>query len=138
VIPKRHSVLAIDDDPDICNLLKLYLKFEDIDVRTACNRAEVIEQFRSNALPDLVLLDVVMPTINGFDLLGSMRNQTALKGLPVIMLTAESSRGGVLRGITGGADGYVTKPFQIQPLVCAIKAVLGLEYSPQEVVWDSL
>lgn len=137
-IPKRYSVLAIDDDADICNLLKLYLKLEGIDVRTACNRAEVIEQFRSNALPDLVLLDVVMPDVNGFDLLGRIRNRPELKALPIIMLTAESSRGGVLRGITGGADGYVTKPFQIQPLVYAIKAVLGLEYSPQEVVWDSL
>ena len=132
------TVLAIDDDPDICNLLKLYLKLERMEVRTASNRAEIIEQFRNGVLPDLVLLDVVLPDINGFELLGRLRNHQTLKRLPIIMLTAESSRGGVLRGITGGADGYVTKPFYMQPLGYAIKTVLGLEYLPQDLMWDTL
>jgi two-component system OmpR family response regulator len=141
--PKRNqtrsfTVLAIDDDPDICNLLKLYLKLERMEVHTASNRAEIIEQLRNGVLPDLVLLDVVLPDVNGFDLLGRLRSHHAFQQLPIIMLTAESSRGGVLRGIAGGADGYVTKPFQMQPLVHAIKTVLGLEYLPQDLIWDTL
>ena len=134
---KGTKVLAIDDDPDVCELLKLYLTMESMSVRTASNRNEITEQLREGGVPDLILLDVVMPGINGFDLLGKIRSHPRLRDVPVVMLTAESSRGGVIRGIAGGANGYVTKPFRVQPLVSAIKSVLGID-AENELLWDTL
>ncbi|MCK9386980.1 MAG: response regulator [Sulfuritalea sp.] len=132
----KLTVLVIDDDPDICSLLRLYLKLEGFDTRTAGNRDEIVAEFRRPPLPDLVLLDVTLTDVNGFDILTKMRLHPVLKGLPVIMLTAEATREGVLRGILGGADGYITKPFQIHPLVRAVKAVLGLKDDPTGQDWD--
>lgn len=136
--PAGHKleVLIIDDDPDICNLLQMYLKLEGFETRIAGNRDEIVAAFRRTPLPDMVLLDVWMPDANGFDVLAKMRQHPALKGLPVIMLTAEATRAAVLKGILGGADGYITKPFQIHPLVKAIKTVLGLKFDSKDQDWD--
>jgi CheY-like chemotaxis protein len=133
---KKLRVLAIDDDPDICSLLTLYMKLEGIGIQTASTRDEIITAFRETQLPDLVLLDVSLPTINGFDVLAKLRQHPILKVLPIIMLTAEANRESVIRGILAGADGYVTKPFQIQPLIRAIKAVLGQDCQSDEKAWD--
>jgi two-component system OmpR family response regulator len=84
----------------------------------------------------LVLLDVWLTDVNGFDILNKMRQHPVLKKLPVIMLTAEATREAVLKGILGGADGYITKPFQIHPLVKAVKTVLGMKHDPHDIDWD--
>lgn len=127
---RKLTILVIDDDPDICKVLKMCLKIEDLDTRTAGNREEIVAALRSTPLPDLVLLDVRLTDVNGFDVLTRMRLHPVLKNLPVIMLTAEATREAVLKGIMGGANGFITKPFQIRPLVKAIKTVLGLKLDP--------
>lgn len=124
---KTVTVLVVDDDPDICKLLRLYLKLEGIEAQTAGSRDEIVAAFRRVPLPDLVLLDVSLPDVNGFDVLAKMRQHPVLKELPVIMLTAAATREAVIKGIANGANGYVTKPFQIHPLLRAVKAVLGLK-----------
>jgi two-component system, OmpR family, response regulator len=143
VQPKRAeghkiSVLVVEDDPDIINLLQICLKLEGFETRTASNRDEVISAFRAAPLPDLVLLDVRLPDVDGFDILTRIRQYPAMKTLPVIMLTAEATREAVLKGLVGGADGYVTKPFQIDRLVKAVKTVLGLKFDPNEYNPDGL
>ncbi len=92
----------------------------------ASNRAEVIAEFQRPPLPDLVLLDVVLPDADGFDILIRMRQHPVLKSVPVMMLTAKATREAVLKGLAGGADGYITKPFEADGLIKAIKSVLGL------------
>ena len=119
--------LVVDDDQDICTLLKTYLKLEDFDVVTASNRAEVIAAFQRPVPFDLVMLDVQLPDIDGFAILAKMRKHPALKEVPVVMLTASATRAAVLKGLHYGADGYVTKPFQLEPLLKAIRTVLGIE-----------
>lgn len=133
---RKMMVLIIDDDPDICSVLKMYLKLEGFDTRTAANRAEIIAEIRRLPLPDLVLLDVHLTDVNGFDVLTKMRQHPLLKGLPIIMLTASATREAVLKGILGGADGYITKPFQIHPLVRAVKTVLGMKEEQSGQDWD--
>ena len=128
---KKISVLIIEDDPDILKVLQIVLKLEGHETRTASNRQEVIAAFRTPPLPGLVLLDVRLPDINGFDILTRIRQYPAMKTLPVIMLTAEATREAVLKGLVGGADGYVTKPFQVDRLVKAVNTVLGLEQGPE-------
>jgi CheY-like chemotaxis protein len=133
----RLKVLIIEDDPDICKLLQMFLRLEDFDSGTAGNREEIIAEFRRAPLPDLVLLDVKLTDANGFDVLARIRQHPLLKELPVIMLTADATRGAVLKGILGGANGFVTKPFEILPLVKAVKTVLGLKYGTKVADWDN-
>lgn len=133
---RKLTVVVIDDDPNICTLLRMYLKLEGLDTRVATNRDEIVAAIRQAPLPDLVLLDVWLPDANGFDVLAKMRQHPALKGVPVIMVTASATREAVLKGIQGGADGYITKPFQIHPLVKAVKEVLGLKYDAGDSDWD--
>lgn len=132
----KLTVVVVDDDRNICSLLKMYLKLEGLDTRLATNREEIVAAFRQAPLPDLVLLDVSLPDADGFDILARMRQHPVLQAVPVIMVTAAATREAVLRGIQGGADGYVTKPFQIHPLVRAVKEVLGLKYDPGDPDWD--
>jgi two-component system, OmpR family, response regulator len=121
-------VLAIEDDPDISKLLQICLKLEELDTHTAATRDEVVAAFHASQLPDLVLLDVKLTDVNGFDILARMRQHPALKQVPVIMLTASATREAVLKGILGGADGFITKPFRIEHLIKAVKTVLGLKH----------
>jgi two-component system, OmpR family, response regulator len=125
---RKQMVLAIEDDPDICKLLQICLKLENFDTQTAATRDEVVAAFRASPLPDLVLLDVKLTDVNGFDILARMRRHPVLKSLPVIMLTASATREAVLKGILGGADGFITKPFQIEHLIKAVRTVLGLKH----------
>jgi two-component system OmpR family response regulator len=128
---QKIPVLVIEDDPDILKLLQIFLKLEGFETRIASNRSEIVAAFRAPPLPELVLLDIRLPDINGFDVLARMRQHPAMKTLPVIMLTAEATREAVLKGLVGGADGFVTKPFQIDRMIKAVKTVLGLKLDPE-------
>lgn len=123
---EKLSVLVIEDDPYLAKFLKQYLVLEGLDARIAANRAEVIAELRRPPLPGLVLLDVVLPDADGFDILLKIRQHPVLKSVPVVMLTAKATREAVLRGLACGADGYITKPFEADALVKAVKVVLGL------------
>jgi len=133
---RKPTVLVVDDDPDICGLLQTYFKLEGLATRAARNRDEIVAELRRSPLPDVVLLDVKLPDANGFDILHRMRQHPVLKGLPVIMLTGEATREAVLKGILGGADGYITKPFDIHHMVRAVKVVLGLKDGQAGQDWD--
>jgi two-component system OmpR family response regulator len=120
------SVIVVEDEPLLAKFLKQYLSFEGLQARVAANRDEIVAAFRSPPAPDLVLLDVMLPDADGFDVLLKMRQHPALKSVPVIMLTAKATREAVLKGLAGGADGYITKPFEPDALIKAVRAVLGL------------
>lgn len=120
------SILVVEDESYLAKLLKSVLTGDGFDVRTAKNRDEIVAELRRPPRPDLVLLDVVLPDVDGFDVLARLRQHPALKTVPVVMLTAKATRDAVLKGLAGGADGYITKPFEIPVLVKAVKVVLGL------------
>ncbi len=126
------TILVIDDDMDVQKLIRTYFVLEGFNVRAALKKDDIPIALRMQPIPDLVLLDVQLPDANGFDVLTRMRQHPVLKNMPVIMLTAEATREAVLRGLQGGADGYVTKPFEADVLVTAVKAVLGLGSPPKE------
>lgn len=130
------SVLVVEDEPHLASLLKHVLTNEGFDVRTAKNRDEIVAEFRRAPRPDLVLLDVLLPDADGFDVLLKIRQHPALKSLPVVMLTAKATRDAVLKGLAGGADGYITKPFEIDVLVKAVNVVLGLSEGAQTAGTD--
>jgi len=122
----QPTVLVIDDDPDLVKLIRTYFRFESFTVRTASRRDEIMAAFREAPMPDLVLLDVELPDANGFDILARMRQHAVLKSMPVIMITAEATREAVRKGLQAGADGYITKPFEPDCVVTAVREVLGL------------
>ncbi|HSH08524.1 MAG TPA: response regulator [Burkholderiales bacterium] len=128
---RKPVMLLIDDDDTLVKLLHTVFQLEGFELRTAANRAGVGQAFDAQPPPDLALLDVVLPDIDGFEVLGRIRSHPTLKALPVIMLTAQATRESVLNGLHLGADGYVTKPFEIEVLLDAVRTVLGASALPK-------
>jgi two-component system, OmpR family, response regulator len=94
---------------------------------TACTkRDEVVARMRQTPPPDVVMLDVQLPDLNGFELLQKLKSHPQLKLVPVIIVTADAKPESVMRGLALGADGYVTKPFDHSALLRGVKAVLGI------------
>lgn len=123
---RKPTVIIIEDDQHLSKLLKTYLMLEGFESRLATRREEVLKEFRSPPVPDLVVLDIMLPDADGFEILAAMRRHPVLKAVPVVMLTARATREAVQKGIAGGADGYITKPFEVDVLMAALKVVLGL------------
>lgn len=121
------SILVIEDEEILAKLLKVVLEADGYQVRIAMNRKEISAAFSRPPVPNLVLLDLMLPGLDGFEVLLKIRQHPKLKYLPVVILTAKTTREAVLRGLACGADGYLTKPFDISVLMKAVHAVLGRE-----------
>ncbi len=115
------KILVIEDEPDMLLGLEHNLTYEGFLVRTAATGRAGLEAWRRDP-PDLILLDVMLPEMSGFDVLRTIRMES--RDLPVILLTAKSMEGDKVRGFDLGADDYVTKPFSIRELMARINAVL--------------
>lgn len=113
-------ILVVDDEVRMVRFIRLNLEHDGFQVISAYNGREALEQVRS-ALPNLVLLDVMMPDLDGFDVLQRIRKQSTI---PVIMLTAKGEEDDRVRGLELGADDYITKPFSPRELVSRVRAVL--------------
>lgn len=122
--PSEITVLIVEDDPDQAALADLRLSKSGYKVRTVPDAKGLMDALRTQELPDLVLLDVMLPDVTGFDILESMRHHPALAKLPVILLTVLVERDKIRRGLALGADGYITKPYGKKILTDAIRAVL--------------
>ncbi len=116
----RYKILAVDDEQRMVRFIQLNLEQDGFEVITAYNGREAIEQVRTQ-LPDLILLDIMMPDINGFEVLKKIRE---VNNVPVIMLTAKGEEDDRIQGLELGADDYITKPFSPRELVSRIRAVL--------------
>ena len=123
----RHTVFVVEDDNDLLKLVGEVLAKAGFLTRFARNRAEINAEFNRPPLPDIILLDVSLPDADGFQILERIRHNEKLSKLPVIMMTGKSEVTDVARGLSLGADGYVTKPFRISALVSSVNTVLGLE-----------
>jgi len=117
----KETVLVVEDDPSIVRGLQANLRFEGFDVLTAPDGERGLELAVDKA-PDLILLDVMMPKMNGFEVLRELRRREI--EIPVIILTAKGEEMDKVRGLDLGADDYVTKPFALQELLARVHAVL--------------
>lgn len=120
------NILVVEDDPSIRLGLVDTLTAKGYDVVAVARGGEGAERAISGKF-DLVVLDVMLPDIDGFDVLLKMRQHAALKTVPVIMVTSKATREAVLTGLARGADGYLTKPVEPDTLKKAIRAVLGAD-----------
>ncbi len=114
------KILVIDDEKSICELLKIDLELEGYICETAGDGDEALIRFKEFK-PDLVLLDLMLPGMSGYELCGEFRSRGAV---PIIMLTARSETEDVVQGLETGADDYVTKPFDSRELLARIKALI--------------
>ena len=113
------KVLIVDDDKNICELLRLYLEKDGYETAVALNGRTALEQFEAFA-PDCILLDVMLPYYSGTQVCQTIR-ETA--DTPIIMITARSETDDVVDGLNAGADDYITKPFEPKEVLARIKAV---------------
>jgi two-component system KDP operon response regulator KdpE len=117
---RRKHVLVVDDEPRMIQFIRMNLELEGYQVSEAGNGLEALDKVRTS-LPDLVLLDVMMPELDGFETLEMLREVSTV---PVIILTVRSDEEDKVRGLELGADDYVTKPFSARELASRVKAVL--------------
>jgi DNA-binding response OmpR family regulator len=120
MLERRSRVLVVDDDTEMCSMLREYLSKEQFDVALAHNGSAAL-QLLEDSPPDIVLLDVTMPNLGGFDVLRRLRGDS---DLPVLMLTARDDHSDRVHGLELGADDYLTKPFNARELVARIHAIL--------------
>ena len=122
--PAETVILLVEDDPDQMALGQLRLTMAGYKVRSV-DRAKALSRFlREEARPDLLLLDVMLPDGNGFDLLGKLRASAEFATLPIVMLTAKTELSDIHNGLNLGADGYITKPYSKTQLAEVIARVL--------------
>jgi len=116
----RRRILAVDDEERMVRFIRMNLEHDGFLVSEAFNGKQAIQRLR-DVSPDLILLDVMMPDLDGFEVLQMMRE---ISNVPVIMLTAKGEEDDRIRGLELGADDYITKPFNPRELVSRVKAVL--------------
>lgn len=119
----RHSILIVDDEPAIREMVAVALEMADFDVleaETAQQGHEIIVDRR----PDLVLLDWMLPSVSGVELARRLKRDDSTAEVPIIMLTAKSEEDNKIQGLEVGADDYITKPFSTRELISRIRAVL--------------
>ena len=120
---EQTTILVIEDEKDILELITFNLKNDGFNVITSIDGEEGLEKTRLYN-PDLILLDIMLPGINGFQFCSSIRTSKKLKDIPVIILTALGDEKNIVKGLEKGADDYITKPFSNKVLLARIKNVL--------------
>ncbi len=114
------KILVVDDDPAINEMLTIVLEAEGFQTQSVTDGAEAVDAFRAYD-PDLILLDLMLPGVNGIDICREIRKESAV---PIVMLTAKTDTVDVVLGLESGADDYITKPFKPKELVARIRARL--------------
>lgn len=132
------KILVVDDDENICDLLRLYLEKDGYIVKIANDGEQALTAF-SEFAPDLMLLDIMMPKIDGFKVLEEVRKQSSI---PVIMVTAKAESFDKLQGFNLGTDDYIVKPFDAKEVLARIKAILrrsaNVTEEKQRIEFDNL
>jgi DNA-binding response OmpR family regulator len=127
----KSTILVIDDEPDLVELVRYNLVRDGFEVACASDGRAGLQSARYYK-PDLVVLDVMMPNIDGLEVCKQLRADSRTSGVPIILLTAKSAEADRIVGLELGADDYVTKPFSPRELVARVKAVLRRSTAPPE------
>jgi two-component system, OmpR family, response regulator len=119
--PSGHRVLVVDDEPNIVEVVTMALRYQGFDVEGAASGREALAAV-TRFKPHLMVLDVMLPDMEGFEVASRLGAQRA--GVPIIFLTARDATEDKVRGLTGGGDDYMTKPFSLEELVARIRTIL--------------
>jgi len=133
-----RNILVVEDDHNISDLIRMYLEKEGFEVRLALDGGKAVEEFEKRT-PDLVLLDIMLPVMDGWAVCGKIRETSKT---PIIMLTAKSEVSDRITGLEMGADDYLVKPFEMKELMARINAVLRRSEIPDDtkkrLIFDKL
>lgn len=130
-MPPRGRVLIVDDEPDVLLLCRVNLEFEGYEVDEASNGAEALARVRERQ-PDAILLDVMMPEMDGWQVLETLKADPELADIPVVMLTAKVQESDQMRGWSSGAAEYITKPFSPLALSQVVSDVIATDPDEEE------
>ncbi|MBT4863554.1 MAG: response regulator, partial [Planctomycetaceae bacterium] len=119
----KQTILIIEDEPSLVDILTYNLSKEGLEVIVATDGQEGLRLARS-ALPDLVVLDLMLPIVDGLDVCRQLRSNPKTQRIRILMLTAKSEEVDEIVGFSMGADDYVSKPFKLKPLIHRVKALL--------------
>ena len=132
-----RNILVVEDDNNISNLIKMYLDKEGFDVRIAADGGKAVEEFKEKE-PDLVLLDVMLPVLDGWGVCAKIREKAKT---PIIMLTAKGDVGDRITGLEMGADDYIVKPLEMPEVIARVRAVfrrIAPDDAPEKLSFDNL
>ena len=130
------QILVVEDEEDILELVSFNLKKEGYQVKGVTSGEEALQEVRRE-VPSLIILDLMLPGVDGFDVCKALRNDFRTKAVPVIMLTARSEEADIVIGLELGADDYLTKPFSPRELIARVKAIfrrLEADISDREIL----
>ena len=137
----KTKILVVDDEPDTVEMIEVNLKAHGYEVLSAGGGEEALQKARA-ALPDLILLDIMLPEVDGMEVCKILRRDPRTSGIPIVMLTAKAGEIDRVLGLELGADDYVTKPFSPRELVLRVKRLLRSGPAPEEkcdhLVWKEL
>jgi two-component system alkaline phosphatase synthesis response regulator PhoP len=125
----KERILVVDDEEDLLELIRYNLSKEGYRVTCAASGEQAVREARANP-PDLILLDLLLPSVDGLEVCKLLKNDARTKHVPIIMLTAKSEEADIVTGLELGADDYITKPFSPRVLVARIKAVVRSRAQP--------
>ncbi len=132
---EQKRILVVDDERDLCDILLFNLHAAGYQAEAAYSAEEALQRIvncksSNSKLYDLLLLDVMMPGMSGFELAKRLKEDEQTRNIPIIFLTAKDTEEDTLQGFSLGADDYVTKPFSVREVVARVKAVLGRKPAP--------
>jgi DNA-binding response OmpR family regulator len=128
---KPKKILVVDDEPDAVELIEFNLRADGFDVSSAADGAEALKKARA-LLPDLIVLDVMLPELDGLEVCKLLRRDPNTAAIPIIMLTARAAELDRVLGLELGADDYITKPFSPRELILRIKKQLQRPQTPRQ------
>jgi DNA-binding response OmpR family regulator len=121
----KARILVVDDEPDTVELIAFNLKSAGYDVLSASDGAEALRKARSTE-PDLVILDIMLPEVDGLEVCKRLRADPLTTKIPILMLTAKANEGDRILGLKLGANDYVTKPFSPRELILRVRSLMSL------------
>jgi len=125
----KKSIFVVEDEEDILELLKFHLGHEGYAVTTAASGEAAVKGI-SRKPPDLVLLDLMLPGLDGLEVCRTLKKDPRTAGIPIVMLTAKGEESDVIAGLELGADDYITKPFSMKVLIARVRTVLRRKHEP--------
>ncbi len=123
---EKHKIMVVDDEPDIVKLVKISLEMANYEVIEAFSGIEALQKTKE-IVPDLFLLDIMMPDMNGYEVCKKLKADERTRHVPVVMLTAKGQKGDAEQGLKMGADDYIIKPFDPYELGEQINEILKKE-----------
>ena len=130
--PRRSKVLVVDDNPQNVELLVEYLASIECDTRTAADGLQALEAVKADP-PDLILLDIMMPRMSGFEVCRKLKSDPATRDIAIIMVTALNELGDIERGVESGTDDFLSKPVNRLELLTRVKSLLKLRHLKDEL-----